>query len=104
MPEAKPGNDRRGPDLLALVLLGALGLAAIGAAFAIVRLGYMTAGGLAALLTVGGAFVVVHGMTSRTAPTKETHVHGAARPASEQEARRASGGLPPGSRLDDREF
>jgi peptidoglycan/LPS O-acetylase OafA/YrhL len=104
MSEANPGKDRRGPDLLAVVLLGLLGLAAIGAAFAIVAKGYMTAGGLAALLVVGGAFVAVHAMGGRAAPPKNSQVHGAARPASEHEARRAGGGQSRGARLDDREF
>jgi hypothetical protein len=104
MPDNLRNDERRGPDLLAVVLLGLLAVGAAGAVYAVVSAGYMTAGALAGVIAVGGAFAAVHAMTGRPAVPKNTHVHGAARPASEQEARRAAGGEAQGPRLDDREF
>ena len=104
MPKATREGRQRGPDLLAVVLLSLLAVAALGAVYAVVAAGYMTGGALLGLVGVGGAFVVVRSMDGRPAPPKNTHVHGAARPASEQEARRAARGEAKGARLDDREF
>ncbi len=104
MRNATGDGERRGPDLLAVVLLGLLAAATLGAVYEVVHGGYMTTGALAGLIIVGGAFVAVHAMGSRQAPPKNTHVHGAARAASEQEARRAARGEAHGPRLDDREF
>jgi hypothetical protein len=104
MPEAQPGGRKRGPDLLAVVLLGLLVLGGAGAAYGAVRAGYMTATALAGVVIVGGAFVFVHSTGSKPAPPKNPQVHGAARAASEEEARRAARGEAGGPRLDDREF
>jgi hypothetical protein len=104
MPETTPKAGQHGPDLLAVVLLGLLAVAALGAIYAVVAGGYMTAGAAVGVIAVGGAFAVVHGMGGQAASPKNTHVHGEARPASEEEARRAARGEPEAARLDDREF
>ena len=105
MPKATRNGGRRGPDLLAVMLLGLLAVAALSAVYGVVAAGYMTTGALLGLIAVGGAFVLVHNMGGRRpAPPKNTLVHGAARPASEQEAQRAARGEAQGPRLDDRDF
>jgi hypothetical protein len=104
MQNATQDGGPRGTDRLGIALLGALALFALSAAWLVVSHGYLTAGALVGLAVVGGAVVVLHGMGSRVAPPKNTEVHGAARPASEQEAQRAGRGQAQGARLDDRTF
>lgn len=104
MPEAQPGGRQRGPDLLAIVLLGLLVLGGAGAAYGAVYAGYMTATALAAVVIVGGAFVFVHSTGSKPAPPKNTFVHGAARTATEEEAQAAARGQLKVSDLHDRNF
>lgn len=104
MTDAGPEGKRRGPDWLGIILVGTLAALALGAASLVIAQGYMTAGALVGLTVVGGCFVVLHGIGNRPPPPKNADVHGAARPASQQEAQRAARGEAQGPRLDDREY
>ena len=104
MSEGGGNGERHGPDLLGVVLLGLLALGAVGGAAWLVEIREFTASGLVLALVIGGALVFAHHGLPKAAPPKNTQVHGAARAASEQEARRAARGEAQGARLDDREF
>ncbi len=104
MPKATRDGAQGGIDRLGFAMLGALALLVLGAAWLVVSHGYLSAGALIGLAVVGVAFVILHGMGGRAAPPQNTEVHGAARPASEQEAQRAGRGQAQGARLDDRTF
>lgn len=104
MTDSDKSAPRRGFDVLGVVLLGVLALGGIGAGVALVQQGEFTASGLVLALLIGGAFVAAHHGLPKPAPPKNTHVHGAGRPANEQEAQRAARGEAHGPRLDDREF
>lgn len=104
MTEGEKGAPRRGPDVLGVILLAALALGAVAAGLVLVGQREFTASGLLLALVIGAAFMIAHHGTQKPAPPRNTHVHGAARAASEQEARRAARGEAQGPRLDDREF
>jgi len=104
MPKASGDGGQRGPDLLAVVLLGLLAVAAIAALYGVVTAGYVTAGALLGLIGVGGAFVLLHSRTGKTAPPKNTFTHGAARPASDAEAQAAARGAVKAREIHEQKF
>jgi predicted lipid-binding transport protein (Tim44 family) len=93
MTESDKSAPRRGFDALGVVLLGTLALGAVGGGVLLVQHGEFTASGLLLALVIGGAFVFAAGPSHRGTSPKNTLVHGAARPASEDETRTAARGV-----------
>ena len=99
----KSGAPRR-LDATGLLLLAAVGVAAVGGGAGLIYEGYFTPWGLVVFLVVGVAFVAVG--VSHHAPTapKNTFAHGAARPASESEAQAAARGAVKAREIHEQKF
>ncbi len=94
----------RGTDALGLLLLAALAALAASVGAALIEFGLFKPWELALFLLVGIAFVAV-GLPSHSVPApKNSKVHGAARPAAEQEAQAAARGDTKTAHLHDQQF
>lgn len=95
---------RRGTDALGLLLLAGLAALAASAGMALIEFGLFKPWELALFLLVGIAFVAVGLPSPGAAAPKNSKVHGAARPAAEQEAQAAARGETKTARMHDQQF
>ncbi len=94
----------RGTDALGLLLLAGLAALAVGVGAALIAFGLFKPWELALFLLVGIAFVAVGLPSPGTSAPKNSKVHGAARPAAEQEAQAAARGETKTARMHDQQF
>ncbi len=94
----------RGTDALGLLLLAALAALAASVGAALIQFGFFKPWELALFLLVGLAFVAVGLPSPGTAAPRNSKVHGAARPAAEQEAQAAARGQTKTARMHDQQF
>ncbi len=95
---------RRGTDALGLLLLAGLAVLAASVGAALIEFGFFKPWELATFLLVGIAFVAVGLPSHGTSAPKNSKVHGAARPAAEQEAQAAARGETKTARMHDQQF
>jgi hypothetical protein len=95
---------RRGTDALGLLLLAGIAALAVSAGMALIEFGFFNPWELAVFLLVGLAFVAVGLPSPGTSAPKNSTVHGAARPAAEQDALAAARGKTKSSPLHDQQF
>ncbi len=91
-------------DALGLLLLAGLAALAVAVGAALIEFGRFTPWELAIFLLVGIAFVAVGLPSHGVAAPKNSKVHGAAAPASEQDALAAARGKTKPSPLHDQQF
>ncbi len=94
----------RGTDALGLLLLAGLVALAASVGAALIEFGFFKPWELAVFLLVGLAFVAVGLPSPGMSAPKNSKVHGAARPAAEQEAQAAARGETKTARMHDQQF
>jgi hypothetical protein len=104
VPDAPKSETTRRPDITGLLLLAGLAVLAVGVGAALLEFEIFTPWKFGLFLFVCLAFVVVGLPTHGVPAPKNAKVHGAAAPASEQDALAAARGKTKPSPLHDQQF